>query len=845
MANTSLPTLNRGDKVGHYVIAEQIGAGGASIVYRAHDPLLNKDVAVKQLRLGTGEEDEAARQRVKAEAAHQKQAAAADAKHLVQYIETIDDPRGLLLVSEYVAGPSLEQILAQNTGQMDLKQALGIMAAVAKALDAIHRQGMLHRDLKPANILLPRAGGLKVADFGLATAISEQQIMAVGSVRYMAPELLRGEQADGRADLYALGMIAYEMIAGRAKFDEAFRTVLRDQRNQAMRWMKWHTNPRVQARPVGELVPDLPDAVSELVGRLMAKDPASRVPTAADVVDAIQRHFVGNNANQTAQSKTQSHHGSAGTAHVAASQAGDTAALPKRSKWPWIAAGAVAAVVIVAAIVGISSMQQVSAEQLARQQAAQQTLDEAREAYREQDYARAMQGYEQVAENWPAETSLGKSAAAGVLLSQGQLHMLEAKYDAARKAFGELDAMDVMDRDLIRQLMEEAEHRAAFASAMTEITRQVNAGQFVEARQELRNWRELTLTAAEETQLRELAARLEDQVTQRKHEQILARANELVAQGRRPGAIALLEAALKNFPSPRIQQRYDELMGVQTYQDVVAAARAAQEAGDLAGAIQAYQRAQQLQQDADIARTLNDLRGQQALQEGLQLLSEGKTEAAQAALTRSLRYRESQQARDALAQLASSHRRSGFIADGDQATATGDYEAAITQYQNALALGQTSDVQDKLRSAQVNHFIQQANAAANQGNLDDAHRLLRQAQQLAPSNTQVNLALTQIDVRRQYHQYLAAGDDARQRSDFGDAKRQYRRALQTLETDEVHRRLDDTEYAHLIAQARSYIANEEYASAKALLLSASQMRPSEQVRDMIAEVDKLAQSSEE
>src|SRR5690606_35571354 len=111
---------------------------------------------------------------------------------------------------------------------MDERQALGIIGGTALALDTIHKQNIIHRDLKPSNILLPGEGGLKICDFGLATLMEDQEALDVGSVRYMAPELFGDEKADQRADIYALGLVAYEMLAGRDKFADVFKIVLRD-----------------------------------------------------------------------------------------------------------------------------------------------------------------------------------------------------------------------------------------------------------------------------------------------------------------------------------------------------------------------------------------------------------------------------------------------------------------------------------------------------------------------------------------------------------------------------------------------------------------------------------------
>ena len=121
--------------------------------------------------------------------------------------------------------------------------------------------------------------------------MAQQHALSLGSVRYMAPELFRDEPVDGRADIYALGMIAYEMLAGRNAFEDAFKIVLRDQRNQPLRWMKWHTNLRAKAPPLTQLNPKASPALSDLVARMIEKDPSSRIASAHELLRAIRRHF--------------------------------------------------------------------------------------------------------------------------------------------------------------------------------------------------------------------------------------------------------------------------------------------------------------------------------------------------------------------------------------------------------------------------------------------------------------------------------------------------------------------------------------------------------------------------
>ena len=192
--------LQPGDKLDKYEVGQQIGAGGLSVVWKAYDRLLNQTVAIKQLVLDSGVDEDAFRERFRREAEIQKKLSQAN-KNLVRVIDFVEDTRGLFIVMEYVDGPSLENLLSQNPGPVELKTALGIAAAAAVALGAIHKQGVVHRDLKPANILLPKDGGLKICDFGLASLLADQDPHAVGTVRYLSPEERNAEPGDAGAEM--------------------------------------------------------------------------------------------------------------------------------------------------------------------------------------------------------------------------------------------------------------------------------------------------------------------------------------------------------------------------------------------------------------------------------------------------------------------------------------------------------------------------------------------------------------------------------------------------------------------------------------------------------------------
>lgn len=841
-------TLSPGDRLDHYRVIEQIGAGGMSIVYRAHDDLLGRDVALKQIRLAGEPDDDTIRSRVRNEAQMQKRAGADAPERLVQLIDVIDEPRGLFLVSEFVEGISLEQQLTRAGEPMDLKQAVGIIAAVAQALEVIHRHRIIHRDLKPANILLSHAGGLKVTDFGLATAMSEQQLQTVGSVRYMAPELLRGDTPDGRADLYALGLIGYEIMLGRSQFEQAFRMVLRDQRNQAMRWVKWHTNPRVKATPLCQMRGDVPEAIGELVDRLMEKDPDRRVPSARDVVEAIRRHYFGKTEGAPNAAAT----GAAGLSESAAATSartigdGDTAPVPRRSRAPLVLSGILAFWLLVAGGIGAYIFSQRGSVDLERQAQARQLLTEAEESYQQARYDEALELYAQIAADWGSHTNLGRAAQAGVLLSRGRLYLEEKDYESARRDLAQLAQMDVFDRDRVHRLLDEAEQRSEFAQAMARIDHDIEQAQFAEARRQLRDWRGVTLTSEEELRLNELAARMEDQRAQHERNQLLREIDRLVNRGERDAAIETLDDALERIPDVYLQTRYDELVARRNYEDLVARARAAEAAGDLQEAVELLTRAQQFDERESVTAELNELRGRAALERGLRLLDEGRAAEAEQNLLRSLRYADNPEARQALERVESTVRRQAFVADGDDAFEAGDYEAAIVQYRNALDIDRDDAVQRKLHRARLHQLLTQTHSAIDERELEAAGEFLDELEDINAIDADreaVDQARQTLELHQRYHEHLAAGDAARAESDFGRAKRQYRAARDLIETDEVRERLEEAEYADAIAKARAHLEMREYDYARAWLNTAARHRPpsDEQIAQLRRRIDEAIQ----
>jgi len=254
---------------GRYSVSQRIGRGGYGVVFRATDEVLQRDVALKQLPL-SGTEEEIARfqreARVLAMLSH---------PHIVQVFDLVEHNGHLWMAMELVERGDLAALLKQS-GPMAVADAVALAARIADALEYAHERGVVHRDLKPANVLMADARTPKVTDFGLAKIATgtahtlEGAVM--GSPHYMSPEQADGNAVDHRTDVYALGIILHQMIAGSVPFTGELASVLAQHVRRPA--------PPLASRATREPVPPALDA---LVSRMLAKSPDQRPARMADV----------------------------------------------------------------------------------------------------------------------------------------------------------------------------------------------------------------------------------------------------------------------------------------------------------------------------------------------------------------------------------------------------------------------------------------------------------------------------------------------------------------------------------------------------------------------------------
>ena len=200
-----------------YEILGKIGTGGMADVYKAKDHKLNRFVAVKVLK-PEFREDTTFIRKFRSEA---QAAAGLTHPNIVNVFDVGDDEGVYYIVMELIEGITLKNYI-EKKGFLENKEAIGIAIQVAQGIAAAHEQHIIHRDIKPQNMLISMDGKVKVADFGIARAVSSQTMNAatvVGSVHYISPEQARGGYSDERSDIYSLGITMYEMITGHVPFD--------------------------------------------------------------------------------------------------------------------------------------------------------------------------------------------------------------------------------------------------------------------------------------------------------------------------------------------------------------------------------------------------------------------------------------------------------------------------------------------------------------------------------------------------------------------------------------------------------------------------------------------------
>jgi serine/threonine-protein kinase len=277
-----------GRTLGQYQIVSELGHGGMATVYKAYQPALQRFVAIKVLPAQLSLDQDFIRR-----FRHEAVAAARLNHPNIITIHDVGTADGInFIVMELVEGESLAQVI-RRSGAMRPERVANIIAQVASALDYAHAQGFIHRDIKPSNIMLGAGDRATLMDFGIAKAMSGTRLTQTGAIigtpEYMSPEQIRGLTVDHRADIYSLGIVAYEMLSGQVPFSGDTASVLYKQAHELpppirSRAIQFRI---AQSEAMRNWTNHVPEAVASVLDRTLAKDPNQRFASAGEFAQAL------------------------------------------------------------------------------------------------------------------------------------------------------------------------------------------------------------------------------------------------------------------------------------------------------------------------------------------------------------------------------------------------------------------------------------------------------------------------------------------------------------------------------------------------------------------------------
>ncbi|WP_445488334.1 Stk1 family PASTA domain-containing Ser/Thr kinase [Niallia sp. 03133] len=260
---------------GRYKILDMVGGGGMANVYLAHDMILDRDVAVKMLRLDYVNDDEFVRR------FHREAQSATSLTHpnIVSIYDVGEEDTIYYIVMEYVNGYTLKQYI-QKHSPVPVETAIEIMKQLTSAISHAHQNNIVHRDIKPHNILVDKQGNVKITDFGIAMALSATSITqtnsVLGSVHYLSPEQARGGMANKKSDIYSLGIVMFELLTGRLPFsgESAVSIALKHLQSETPSIRRWNE--------------EIPQSVENIVLKATAKDPFHRYSSVEEMGEDLQ-----------------------------------------------------------------------------------------------------------------------------------------------------------------------------------------------------------------------------------------------------------------------------------------------------------------------------------------------------------------------------------------------------------------------------------------------------------------------------------------------------------------------------------------------------------------------------
>ena len=869
--------LANGTKLGKYEIVGRLGMGGQSIVYKGYDTLLERHVAIKQISTHLAG-DPRFLDRFRREAQILARLGGEHA-NIVSVYDLIQEPTGLFIVMEFVDGHTLGTILDHQRYAMPVQPALEIIWHIATGLKVAHAQGIVHRDIKPANIIVNRQYRAKITDFGVAAQTGGQESMTLGTTKYMAPELFEGGPVDARTDVYSLGFIAYEMLTGRDFFNNVFHDVVRDPHSENLRWMKWHANPEMTVPKLAEVNVNVPPVLSDIVARMMAKDPAQRYATIVEVMTDLQKAF----------SKKKGHHrpqaGSA--AEITGGEGGEvglisdkegplalpaegveeseeapTAKIPKTPMNPRkkmiLVASAAGAAILLGAVLGVSLLTSSSSRQT-EARAAYKVAKE--DLYDKAKYAEALRGFEQIVTQ-PRFKNLNeqKNAAARLLMCQAHLVMMNGEWEQASKLIDDPRVKEIIDGKELQSFRGELTVRRDVVDRLKRANQSIQAKNFDAAEAELGK---LGTALPPDLKVQAEAAH-ELLVTSRTRDNF----DKLLAAG--DAAMTNGDAALNqgNFPLADSQyktaeQRYLEAKRVlgndevgqrlkkhaetQQFAGLLLKADAAETEGKIKDQADALAQADAIRPSDDRKTKINWLRAEDAFQQASAAKAAGDSaEARRKILEAQKLLPDDPRFADFLKELSTDQERTKFVRQGDSLMRESKFAEAVDQFEQAMSIRPAPDVEGKLGEAKFQKFKAAGDAARKAQQWDEAKKQYEQARQLKAddknANDLVDGLLAAVDQEHKFYDVMAGGEEQLKSKHYLEAVKAFTEAESmskglAVPSDLATGRKKAAQYESELTKGKSAMDRKEYAAAKGYLNLARNFMNTEEVRNLISQAE--------
>ncbi|NLW85518.1 MAG: protein kinase [Planctomycetes bacterium] len=886
-----------GTTIGKYEIVERRAIGGQAIVYKGYDSLLDRHVAIKQISSHLAE-NEKFLERFRREARILARLGAQQPA-IVTIHELVAEQHGLFIVMEFLNGHSLETIIRETAGPSEPKAALQILWRLAAALHDVHQAGIIHRDIKPANIIVEDGLRPKITDFGVAASLSAQTSMLLGTTKYMAPEMFEGADIDGRADMYSLGMVAYELLAGRPKFNEVFADLVRDPHSEAMRWMKWHGNMSVSAPPLGEISPGVPAPLSDIVMKMLAKNPNDRFANMEALGRAIKQTF--SPKARAAEAAPVAPRLQQVASAVSSPSSTDleliippTAEIPRQKlslKTKIIAASAAFVLLIVTAVAlmisNSSSQDQARREVLAAYRSADDHYKAAR-------FAEAAHEFELVAAK-PRSFEAAAKASVMAPLAAARAGLLTAQSDEdwdnvatlASKARENAKEIQASRKNLVEWcsgIIDETERfetertlERKFRMTIAEARYDYEQGRFTEAQTRLEQQLAGAMPPDKIEMKHALWHEIELAILNQRVLQAVSTGDELASRQDFAGASAAYERAINMAPSnklppPRtmtqkaqeieaaiqqtkaaIGQKAPDLAGRQKYFEAIARADAASDAGDRRAELSALTDAAGIVASDALTQRIAMLQSQLAFEQGQQAVDQGDLANARRLFAKALEHNpDNQQATEQIALLDMSERRRTLVAEGDSLVLQDKLAEALEKFSQAAAIVGEPPMDERVSQCRFGLLIAEGDRLRKENKHREAIEAYEKAREVRPSEGDLITARqAATTLEEEYQGLLRKGDEHLAARHYGKAREAYAQARTKAESPELaNKKIAFSIYQENLENGKEYIQLKNWNAAMAHLKTAKSKQrdagiDNSEIDELIAQVEQQLNDSSE